>query len=252
MDWHAAKKFLEEQYVEEAGLLKAAKIVYPDSETIWIASDNLLASRALEVLGSTLARRIRVILDERYDGGWNGKHDILLLKRVRRPRDSVIYNLGRVAGYTIKWERADGPALDDWMEYADWIVLMALNDILRGDIMEATSLYEGLLGMWDGYGFKDKAWRVKGEYDVYKLALAVYLHRALNYCGYTRLDWEAYRKWFKIIAGAQRLDGGFRTGYTVIGGDIVYKGDANTETTSIIVLALHSDYPRNLCENTRY
>lgn len=191
---------------------------------------------------------MKTSLENSYQGGWNGKHDVLLLKSIGAPRGAVIYNIGAASGYTIKWEKAEGPPLDDWRDYADWLALMALNNLLNGNTEDSVNLYRELLGMWDGYGFRDKAW--SGEYEVYKLALAVYLHRALQACGYFDLDYEAYNRWVEIIAGAQRSDGGFRTHYKVIGGSVVYTGDANTETTSMVVLALFSDYPESVCKDS--
>jgi len=72
------RAFLESQYVPEAGLLRAAFKACPDKETIYIANDNLLASRALVALKSPLGERIEANLDENYSSGWNGKVDVLL------------------------------------------------------------------------------------------------------------------------------------------------------------------------------
>jgi len=74
----ALRSFLESQYVPEVGLLRAAVKAYPDNETVYVANDNLLASRALLLLGSPLGERIEENLDENYSGGWSGKVDVLL------------------------------------------------------------------------------------------------------------------------------------------------------------------------------
>ena len=52
------RSFLESQYAPEANLLRAAVKAYPDNQTIYIANDNLLASRALISLGSPLGEKI--------------------------------------------------------------------------------------------------------------------------------------------------------------------------------------------------
>ncbi|MCE4598643.1 MAG: hypothetical protein F7C81_00390 [Desulfurococcales archaeon] len=245
IDWLKARDFLESQYVPEARLLRAATVSYPDNITIWIASDNLLASRSLKVFGSPLADDVLEKLND-YDGGWNGKHDILLLRGIGQPRNTTSHYLGNISGYMIMWDKADGEILDDWEGYADWIVYAALNSTLQGDVDRALELYKALMQLWDGYGFYDHPAKQKGVYDVYKLALAVYLHRVLDSCSYGNLDGELYDKWIDIIAGAQRSDGGFITNYMIVDGKIIFTGDANTETTSMVVLALLSDYPDTL------
>ena len=73
------RKFLESQYIEEAGLLRAS--VYnttDDSYRIWVANDNVLAARALAVLGSPLAGKVLRTLNNVYQDGFNGRIEILL------------------------------------------------------------------------------------------------------------------------------------------------------------------------------
>ncbi|MEM2862433.1 MAG: hypothetical protein QXW20_02890, partial [Ignisphaera sp.] len=51
---------------------------------------------------------------------------------------------------------------------------------------------------------------------------------------------------------AQDLEtGGIRTDYRVVNEEIIIEGDVNVETTSIIVLALYSDYPLVFSRSTR-
>ncbi|MFA4641277.1 hypothetical protein [Pyrococcus kukulkanii] len=54
VDNSAMREFLESQYVPGVGLLRASITSYPDNETIWLANDNVLAERALRLLGSPL------------------------------------------------------------------------------------------------------------------------------------------------------------------------------------------------------
>ncbi len=69
MDKNGLKRFLESQYIPEIGLLRAATTAYPENVTIYIANDNVLASRALAVLGSPLADKILIKLNNEYNGG---------------------------------------------------------------------------------------------------------------------------------------------------------------------------------------
>jgi len=83
------------------------------------------------------------------------------------------------AEFNIVYEIADTSCpMKDWKEYADLTVYMALNELLSGKKREAFELYKHLLSLWDGKGFRDKAFR--GVYQTYKCALFAYLYRALN------------------------------------------------------------------------
>ncbi|CAB49812.1 hypothetical protein [Pyrococcus abyssi] len=235
------RHFLESQYVPEAGLLRAAVKAYPDNETIYIANDNLLASKALEILNSPLAPRIREKLNE-YSGGWNGKVDVLLGKPIEGFYCSKLLKIGSVyskkfkANFSIMWELTNKTCpMKDWMEYADLIAYAAINATLSGDIERAYKLYEGMLKLWDGHGFRDKAFN--GVYQTYKCALFIYVHRLLHK---PKVGEEVYRKCSKIIIELQGEDGGIITGYKVKDGKIIPWGDENTETTSIVVLAFYS------------
>ena len=239
------RSFLESQYVPEAGLLRAAVKAYPDNETIYVANDNLLASRALMSIGSPLGREILRNLDANYSSGWNGKVDPLLGKPIDGLYCTETKNLGRTyskkfnATFWVRYEISNTSCLmDDWKSYADFLVYMALNDLLRGNKSGALGLYSRLLAMWDGRGFRDRAF--EGVYQTYKCALFIYLHRALDKPGEGR---KVYSSCFGIISSLQAENGGIITGYRVENGEIVPIGDTNTETTSIVVLAIYSEYP---------
>ncbi|MEM2354265.1 MAG: hypothetical protein QXF91_05295, partial [Desulfurococcaceae archaeon] len=78
IDAQRALYFLRSQYVEEAGLLRAAVGAYPDNTTIYVANDNVLAARALAVLGDgDLSSKILTKLNNEYGGGFNGRIEIL-------------------------------------------------------------------------------------------------------------------------------------------------------------------------------
>jgi len=254
------RTFLENQYVPEVGLLRAGVSVYSENITIYVANDNVLAARALEVLGSPLASKVLTVLNNNFSGGWNGKIDILLGKDI----PDMFYNMrhkfiAEINGYRIIYEIPDlSTPINDWYNYADLVVYRALDRLLWGSRPYAEKLFINLTKLWDGYGFYDNA--VKGRenetgkiiYDVYKLALFVYLYRALEYTGSDIIyDYEhIYEKCLEIILMAQDKEkGGIHTDYEVINGEIVITGDMNTETTSIVVLAIYSDYPMVISSN---
>ncbi|WP_297064667.1 hypothetical protein [Thermococcus sp.] len=80
----------------------------------------------------------------------------------------------------------------------------------------------------------------EGVYQTYKCALFVYLYRALDKPDKGR---NVYPRCLEIISSLQAENGGIITGYRVENGKIVPSGDTNTETTSMVVLALYSRYP---------
>jgi len=248
------RTFLEKQYVPQAGLLRAATMVSPDNTTIYVANDNVLAARALAVLGSPLAEKVMSVLYNNFSGGWNGKIDVLLCKSIPdkfyKPEKEVV---GRIDGYIIAYEKMNtSVVITDWYDYADLLVYHALNKLLQGSRAEAEKAFLNLTRMWDGYGFKDNFVKEHGVYQVYKCALFIYLYRALEDAGSTIIYGyqDIYEKCLEIIAKAQDpVKGGIHTDYRVVNGKIVIQGDMNTETTSIVVLALYSNYPEWICFN---
>ncbi|WP_297490673.1 hypothetical protein [Thermococcus sp.] len=238
--------FLESQYVPEAGLLRAAVRAYPDNETIYVANDNLLASRALIALGSPLGKRILENLELNYSGGWNGKLGPLLGRPIKDFYCTETKNLRRVysrkfnATFEIKYELANTSCrMGDWESYADLLVYGALSELIKGNESGALELYSKLLGMWDGNGFRDRAF--DGTYQTYKCALFIYLYRAL---GAPEKGKGVYSRCLTVIYSLQAGNGGIITGYRVEKGEITPVGDTNTETTSIVALTLYSGYPK--------
>ncbi len=246
------KTFLENQYVAEVGLLKAARFTYPENTTIYVANDNVLAARALAVLGSPLAIHVLYVLNHNFSGGWNGKVDVLLGRNIP-DKFYASYNeyIGEINGYTIFYEKMNKTIfINDWYNYADLLVYYALNKLLMGSRFDAERAFLNLTKMWDGYGFKDNYSKEHGVYETYKCALYIYLYRALNVAGSNLVSnyKNIYDKCLKIITKAQDpVFGGIYTNYKVVNNKvIILKGDGydmNTETTSIVVLAIYSNYP---------
>lgn len=256
LDRDLLRRFLEDQYVEEVGLLRAATTVYPDNVTCYIANDNVLASRALTVLGSPLGLRIVKRLDSEFGGGWNNKIDILLGRDIPDTfYASYIVFIGEVDGYRIAYEKINySQPIYDWYRYADLLVYYALKKLLHGRVDEAEQAFINLTRMWDGYGFRDRVYNETGMYSVYKCALFIYLFRSLDAAGSEIVHSyrDIYDRCLEIICKAQNpTRGGIHTEYMVSNGEIVIVGDMNTETTSIVVLALYSNYPKTIATKTK-
>jgi hypothetical protein len=98
--------------------------------------------------------------------------------------------------------------------------------------------------LWDGHGFRDKAFN--GRYEVYKCALFIYVYRALKYAGSSTISQyrDIYESCLNVLKMAQDpIYGGLHTEYVIKDGKTVIMGDVNVETTSIAVLALYSACP---------
>ena len=259
VDKDLARKFLEAQYVPEAGLLRAATLEeVEDSRKIYVAADNLLAARALATLGSPLAPNVLTTLNNKYGGGFDKQHEIL----IERDIPNVFYQrgyecLGNVSSskfgvLEIYYEKPRETPIDNWDKYADLVVYKALKALLHDSRPYAEQLFSILISMWDGYGFKDGAYN--GSYETYKVALAIYLYKALEEADRSLVGKyrDLYEKWNMILALMQRSDGGIVTHYKVSErGEIIPVGDANTETTSITILALYSKYPKKIGKHCR-
>ncbi len=243
------RAFLEHQYVESVGLLRAGVTSPGENTTIYTANDNILAAEALRILGSPLAERIYETLLQQYPRyTWNKKVDVLLaqpIKGVFGTKNETI--LKQIGIYTVKWDGMNfSNPMDDWREYADLLVYHALNSLLHGDRIAAEEDYEELIAMWDGWGFHDKVREKEGLYDAYKLALAYYLHRALEAAGSSlpQAHADLAEKWLCMLALLQDEEtGGITARYKAGVKHPVPVGDPNTETASMTVLALYSDYP---------
>jgi len=119
--------------------------------------------------------------------------------------------------------------MEDWREYANLGFLGALNEYNQGRTAEGASIFADTLAMFDGTGFKDKAF--DGRYETYKLALALYVGVTIG------APIQNGKQIAANLQAMQREDGGFTTHYR---GIKTPEGDANTETTAWALLALQA------------
>lgn len=251
--------FLELQYIHEAGLLRAATTVEPERERIYIASDNLLAARALTLLGSKLGVKILTVLSQKYSFGFNCRHEVILgfnipdeFYALRQEKIGEVYSTALGLKFEILYEKPDkSRIIYDWREYVDLTIYRALDYIIEGRISEAEELFRNILSAWDGNGFRDKAQKESGRYETYKIALALYLYRVLiEVNGKCPIETETINKWYTILRRMQTVNGGIVTHYVVRNEVIEPLGDANTETTSITAIAL-SNLPSLFSRNSK-
>ena len=229
--------FLESLYIElETGmgcLRESPKV----ESNVCYTNTNYLALQALKLCGSSLVKPIRRFL-KKYDHERSGRFEVLWLEPIPYPPHyvkTITLNCVETSRECIEVKASlPGGFLPDWSDYADLLMLAALEKLRRGDKSRAIALRNRVLSMWDGKGFADKVYMKGKLYETYKLSLYYFLARAL------KLEDGVYRKIPKIIGKMVSREGGIRTHYDV---DLKPGGDPNVETTSVTILAFYSSYP---------
>jgi len=237
----SAVDFLQNMYNPKVKLCAEAPTAAPN--TYWLVSDNLWAYKALEKHAPKTSNAIKsklIELAEAYnlptdaqDLPISYKHEAVIGDTVTTPFNTTILYTLYSNDYTLKTDIANGTAvMKDWEEYADLLLYAALSKHWEGKDKEATALFNKAKEMWDGTGINDTATKAEGKYATYKLALLLYTSKVLG----EELDFEE-----ELIATIWRMQnqttGGIITDYYP-NGEPVEHADANTETTSITIIAL--------------
>ncbi len=243
IDLSKACRFLENQELDNTGLLVASNGNNSDSRMIYLTHDNYLAMKALDVCKSGLSDKIRKVL-RKYDITSDTRYSVLFGEpyNFSKPHNylgKIIVGTMNYANktYTIAVDRLNTSSpLVNWTRYADWVALMGINYLLKGNTSGALIMYSKLLDIWDGHGFNDSATR--DIYSTYKVALAVYMTRLMESYG-LNVNHTLLEEWLGIIRSLQAGDGGFYTDYRVINGTVIHAGSENVETTSLVIISLY-------------
>jgi len=224
-----AAHFLIDQHSPPFYLLRESPIVAPNR--YWLATDNLLATYALDAAGvPEMAERIRYGL-EQYGNVRHGLIEALIGETVEWPPH--VEEQRPVSERVWTESRTQGPQYLDWKEYADFALYGALVAHNDGDNTLAATRYREAVATFDGVGFPDLAYqnRAGGSlYATYKLALAVFVGSAIG-------EPPSSAVLSALLSKQEAETGGFITLYDGAG---VPQGDASTETTSYALLALSS------------
>ena len=236
------------QFNESIGLCREAPNVAPN--TYWLVSDNLWAWKALRMANRSrlfnaveagrIAQTIEAKLKEKAQlhglpTDPNGvpisfMHEAVIGEDIPTPnRNSTNLTL-QSNDFTVKTEICNGSVIANWQEYADRVLYMALSHHWQRNDTVAIQYFENATNMWDGVGINDTATKVNGNYATYKLALLLYTSKVLG----KRLPFE-FDLVMRIWSLQNETDGGIMTDYFANGTPL---GDANTETTSIVVIAI--------------
>lgn len=241
-------------YNPDLGVCREAPRVAPN--VYWVASDNLLAYKALEPYDSKLASTIRsrlVNIAKTYslpvsaDGvPLSLRYDVVIrdYETLDMPPRDITHMTLEDSSYLLRYDMANGTGrFEDWREYADLLLLVALSNHNHGDHANALGNFTLAANMWDGIGLRDKAYRLaygegqaKGDsnaYATYKLGLLLYVAGKLG----ANLSFEqdvVDRVW----SMQNQTSGGLFTHIMPDGG--WGDSDTNTETTAFVILGVTS------------
>ena len=219
--------YLNSQINPEIGLLREAPIAAPNK--YWLTNDNSLAAYTFEQFGHTNTRKLIVQSINKYGSFENNFIEVVMGNQVSMPpftADAILVKkIGEVEIWTEKHET--GAQFEDWQEYANLSFLMTLNLELQDSHDIARQQILTTMKMFDGVGFRDKAFN--GTYETYKMALAIYSAHKAN------VKLQDGDKILEILLKMQDKNGGFHTHYDE---NLNPMGDTNTETTSFSLLAL--------------
>lgn len=222
----------------------------------WIASDNLLAYKALEPFDANLSATIRselikIAKDYNLPHSKDGvplslRYDVVMRDDETLeipPRDLTHITLQN-GSYLLRYDIANGTdRFDDWRDYADLLLLVALSNHNNGDHVNALGNFTLAGNMWDSIGLRDKAYRLpygegqaKGSshaYATYKLGLFLYVAGKLGISPTFEQDVVA-----RVWSMQNQTSGGIFTHIMPDGthGD----SDTNTETTAFVILGMTS------------
>lgn len=222
----------------------------------WIASDNLLAYKALESHDFELASTIRLRLIEiarTYNLPISSdrlplsfRYDVIMRDNevLEIPPKNVTHITLYNGSYLLRYDIANGTGqFDDWREYADLLLLVALSNHNRGDRANAVGNFTLAAKMWDGVGLRDKAYDLPyGEgqalgsahaYATYKLGLLLYVSAKL---GIDLPEKDVVVN--KIWSVQNQTSGGIYT--HILPDGTAGDSDTNTETTAFITLGVTS------------
>jgi len=234
-------RFLESLFVEfgdGTGCLRESPNIEKDRCYL---NTNFIALEVLRMCNSSIVPNIEAFLSQYDKTLYDDKNRfrILLFKNIPLPPQNVTkQSLGSKTATTgdtinIYVDFLSGSVVSDWLDYADQVILAALQE-LKNEDFEWAWRYRGYAQrMWSGKGFGDIAYYQSSRYDTYKLSLYYYLMLALRY----RDDIVA---WIEDNIDAFISNGGVITNYD---NTLTPIGDPNVETTAITALAFFSDYP---------
>jgi hypothetical protein len=225
------------QYNSTLNLCREAPNVAPN--TYWLVHDNLLAYHALKFYYPNTASAIYNRMNQY---GYFRSNSIEALFGETLPNipfnETYKNRVDQIGDAEIKMEICNGSVvMGDYDDsghregYADLAIYAALHWHWEGNDTEATRLFNIAKDKWDGKGILDRPANKTDPptYSTYKLALLLYASRVLNLPLGNKTEIEE-----RLWSMQDQTNGGIFAEYQE---DLAPKGDANTETTSLAIIA---------------
>ncbi|MEM1596252.1 MAG: hypothetical protein QXS24_03750 [Desulfurococcaceae archaeon] len=191
-------------------------------------STNFLAEYVLRsVCGRVdLADKINLFLNK-YPSDFYDYYQVLFSRKIELPFTVVEQvQVDAVNNIRIFHVKRTNITMNDYDNYANLIALKAIYHIVSNEKGEALAELDKLNKLFDGYGFADSYYRKHGKYEVYKVALAVLLHKILGYTA------EA-EKYAGVLFSIDPFTTLYEPGFKGV-------GDLNLETAALTAIALYS------------
>jgi len=221
--------FLRTLYNSTLGLVRETS----DSTRYHIASDNLLAQKALRPCDTSMATSIETSIGQYCGNCYNGMHEAFLGREITLPIHTAnVMTIANTTTHTILWEVHNGTSTLSPFDYADVAVYTALERIRRGNQTGTSEMIENVNALFNGQGLVDEPYQngppgELGIYQTYKLALYIHLQSK---------QYGVYPGLVERLLRMQGPEGGFHTGYEK---RETYAGtDMNAETTSMAIIVL--------------
>ena len=195
--------------------------------TTCYTSTNKLAVYVLRRIcnNSSLAEKIEKFLDI-YRADFYDYYQVLIDLLIKLPFNAITHPVvDNVGGVVIKHVKILSNVMHDYDEYANFVAIKAIHHALRGEKEEAWEELKKLDRLFDGVGFKDKAFQ--DFYETYKLVLAAIAFKFVN----NDIEIKKYLNTLYRIKP-------FTTLYRA---DMVGVGDLNLETACLTAIALNLD-----------
>jgi hypothetical protein len=217
----------------------------------WLYSDNYLASLALEKAEPKIANAIaRAVASYQAvyqfpSSYWNVLSgevipEAVFAMGVDNSTNIIAFPSNKITSQDLEvGSKISDPAkpMPNWQDYADLLLLASINAFNGGDMVEAHTLFQKAQGMFDGIGFEDEAFK-PGDYATYKLALYLIAAEKLG----IHIPTKEIKNLILSLQDDHPIEnryGGVYTDYSGNGKPATSDTDTNTETTSLVLLALN-------------
>ncbi len=219
------------------------------NQTYWVYSDNLFAIKAVEPYSKEMADSIsQKVAHYTQIYGPSKLFEVVLGEEKIEFLGEMNVDISKTDNYAIILRKhGNKDRRVDYSRNVDIMCYRILQLALKGNYSKAKKLLKKALSYWDGKGFYDLATKVsggpeavKGFYSNYKIALVLFTARVLSYQEKSLLDME------EKLWGYQNENGGITTLTRI--SDAKAQGSANTETTSLALMAYNHDHINYLKE----